>query len=193
MDFPADITLRKTRMKFWIDVQGCFVIQLSRFCVFFRKRLIILSHLQVLVKNFFQKLFLLFKKSVSSAKCELLYVVTQMKICQELFQLSFKIFFIFLRKMGFSCTTDIIISQQYMWVKLFLNKFYFSKKTLYTVLFLYFSFPTCSFTLIYCYFFIIIIDKSTTSFTKCKNDSAFLLRDARGCRAIVPTLNYWKT
>ena len=41
----------------WINVQGCFVIQLSRFCVFFRKRLIILSHLQVLVKNFFQELF----------------------------------------------------------------------------------------------------------------------------------------
>ena len=80
-----------------------------------------------------------------------------------------------------------------MWVKLFLNNFYFSKKTLYTVLFLYFSLPTCSFALIYCYFFIIIIDKSTTSFTKCKNDSAFLLRDTQGCRAIVPTLDYWKT
>ena len=29
----------------WINVQGCFVIQLSRFYVFFRKRLIILSRL----------------------------------------------------------------------------------------------------------------------------------------------------
>ena len=50
---------------------------------------------------------------------------------------------------------------------------------LYTVLFLYFSFPLCSFALIYCYFFIIIIDKLTISFTKFKNASAFLLRDAR--------------
>ena len=36
-----------------------------------------------------------------------------------------------------------------------------------------------SFALIYCYFFIIIIDKLTISFTKFKNASAFLLRDAR--------------
>ena len=69
-----------------------------------------LSHLQVLVKNFFQELFLLFKKFVLSVKCEFLYIITQIKICQELFQLSFKILFIFLRKMGFSCATDIIIS-----------------------------------------------------------------------------------
>ena len=60
----------------WINVQGCFVIQLSRFYVFFRKRLIILSHSQALVKNFFQELFLLFKKSVLAVKCELLYVIT---------------------------------------------------------------------------------------------------------------------
>ena len=50
---------------------------------------------------------------------------------------------------------------------------------LYTVLFLYFSFPLCSFALIYWYFFIIIVDKLTISFTKFKNASAFLLRDAR--------------
>ena len=36
-----------------------------------------------------------------------------------------------------------------------------------------------SFALICCYFFIIIIDKLTVSFTKFKNASAFLLRDAR--------------
>ena len=36
----------------------------------------------------------------------------------------------------------------------------------------------CSFALIYCYFFIIIIDELTISFTKFKNASAFLLRDA---------------
>ena len=69
----------------WINVQGCFVIQLSRFCVFFRKRLIILSHLQIFVKNFFQKLFLLFKKFVLFVKCEFLYVITQFLICQEVF------------------------------------------------------------------------------------------------------------
>ena len=69
----------------WINVQGCFVIQLSRFCIFFRKRLIILSHLQVLVKNFFSKTFFFFKKSVLSFKCELLYIITQLLICQEVF------------------------------------------------------------------------------------------------------------
>ena len=58
----------------WINVQGCFVIQLSRFCVFFRKRLIILSHLQVLVKNFFSKTFFFFKKSVLSFKKSLTHI-----------------------------------------------------------------------------------------------------------------------
>ena len=110
MDFPADITLRKTRMKFELNVQGCFVIQLSRFYVFFRKRLIILSHSQVFVKNFFQELFRLFKKSVLSVKCELLYIITQFSICQEVFSFSFKILVIFLSKMSFSCATHIILS-----------------------------------------------------------------------------------
>ena len=49
----------------WINVQGCFVIQLSRFCVFFRKRLIILSHSHVFVKNFFQELFLFLRSPFS--------------------------------------------------------------------------------------------------------------------------------
>ena len=110
MDFPADITLRKTRMKFELNVQGCFVIQLSRFYVFFRKRLIILSHSHIFVKNFFQELFLLFKKSVLAVKCELLYVITWFSICQEVFSFSFKILVIFLLKMSFSCATHIILS-----------------------------------------------------------------------------------
>ena len=94
----------------WINVQGCFVIQLSRFYVFFRKRLIILSHSQVLVKNFFQELFRLFKKSVLSVKCELLYIITQFSICQEVFSFSFKILVIFLSKMSFSCATHFMLS-----------------------------------------------------------------------------------
>ena len=94
----------------WINVQGCFVIQLSRFCVFFRKRLIILSHSHIFVKNFFQELFLLFKKSVLAVKCELLYIITWFSICQEVFSFSFKILVIFLLKMSFSCATHIILS-----------------------------------------------------------------------------------
>ena len=94
----------------WINVQGCFVIQLSRFCVFFRKRLIMLSHSHIFVKNFFQELFLLFKKSVLAVKCELLYIITWFSICQEVFSFSFKILVIFLLKMSFSCATHIILS-----------------------------------------------------------------------------------
>ena len=43
----------------WINVQGCFVIQLSRFCVFFflRHNFFILSHSEVFVKNFFNLFF----------------------------------------------------------------------------------------------------------------------------------------
>ena len=136
MDFPADITLRKTRMKFELTfkvvllfsyqgfVSFFFVTQLlyfisfRSFCQelfyfavsFFRKRLIILSHSHIFVKNFFQELFLLFKKSVLAVKCELLYIITWFSICQEVFSFSFKILVIFLLKMSFSCATHIILS-----------------------------------------------------------------------------------
>ena len=41
----------------WINVQGCFVIQLSRFLAFSCESFYILSHHFILVKNFFKKLF----------------------------------------------------------------------------------------------------------------------------------------
>ena len=41
----------------WINVQGCFVIQLSRFLAFSYESFYILSHHFILVKNFFKKLF----------------------------------------------------------------------------------------------------------------------------------------
>ena len=43
----------------WINVQGCFVIQLSRFCVvlFLWHNFFILSHSEVFVKNFFNLFF----------------------------------------------------------------------------------------------------------------------------------------
>ena len=44
----------------WINVQGCFVIQLSRFLAFSYESFYILSHHFILVKNFFKKLFFIF-------------------------------------------------------------------------------------------------------------------------------------
>ena len=41
----------------WINVQGCFVIQLSRFLAFSCESFYILSHHFILVKNFLKKLF----------------------------------------------------------------------------------------------------------------------------------------
>ena len=94
----------------WINVQGCFVIQLSRFLAFSCESFYILSHHFILVKNFFKKLFSSSFEDFCFSWCELLYVITWFSICQEVFSFSFKIFIIFLLKMSFSCATHIILS-----------------------------------------------------------------------------------
>ena len=94
----------------WINVQGCFVIQLSRFLAFSYESFYILSHHFILVKNFFKKLFSSSFEDFCFSWCELLYVITWFSICQEVFSFSFKILVIFLLKMSFSCATHIILS-----------------------------------------------------------------------------------
>ena len=94
----------------WINVQGCFVIQLSRFLAFSYESFYILSHHFILVKNFLKKLFSSSFEDFCFLRCELLYVITWFLICQEVFSFSFKILVIFLLKMSFSCATHIILS-----------------------------------------------------------------------------------
>ena len=94
----------------WINVQGCFVIQLSRFLAFSYESFYILSHHFVLVKNFFKKLFSSSFEDFCFSWCELLYINTWFLICQEVFSFSFRILVIFLSKMSFSCATHIILS-----------------------------------------------------------------------------------
>ena len=94
----------------WINVQGCFVIQLSRFLAFSYENFYILSHHFILVKNFFKKLFSSSFEDFCFLRCELLYIITWFLICQEVFSFSFKILVIFLLKMSFSCATHIILS-----------------------------------------------------------------------------------
>ena len=94
----------------WINVQGCFVIQLSRFLAFSCESFYILSHHFILVKNFFKKLFSSSFEDFCFLRCEFLYIITWFLICQEVFSFSFKILVIFLLKMSFSCATHIILS-----------------------------------------------------------------------------------
>ena len=58
MDFPADITLRKTRMKFELTFKVVLLFSYQGFKLsFFHESFYILSHHFILVKNFFKKLF----------------------------------------------------------------------------------------------------------------------------------------
>ena len=54
MDFPADITLRKTRMKFELTFKVVLLFSYQGFVLFFfRHNFFILSFSEVFVKNFF--------------------------------------------------------------------------------------------------------------------------------------------
>ena len=68
----------------WINVQGCFVIQLSRFC--FHVKAFIFYHIAFyLSRTFLKTFFHLLFEDFCSLRCELLYVITQFLICQEVF------------------------------------------------------------------------------------------------------------
>ena len=66
----------------WINVQGCFVIQLSMFLAFSCESFYILSHRFILVKNFLKKLFSSSFEDFRFLRCELLYIITWFLICQ---------------------------------------------------------------------------------------------------------------
>ena len=93
MDFPADITLRKTRIKFELTFKVVLLFSYQGFA-FMRNLLYFITSVfvcQELFKNFFHLLF----EDFCSLRCELLYVITRYLICQELFNflLRFSSFF----------------------------------------------------------------------------------------------------
>ena len=54
MDFPADITLRKTRMKFELTFKVVLLFSYQGFCFLLRKLLYSITSTLCLVKNFFK-------------------------------------------------------------------------------------------------------------------------------------------
>ena len=108
------------------------VIKVSLSCESFY----ILSHRLLFVKNFFQLLFWsclvflfrLFQKKLFFYVVQLLYLITHVLSCQELFHLSEDFLSDFFQINVLSCATYVIISQQYNYVKLFLIFFLFWKK-----------------------------------------------------------------
>ena len=79
MDFPADITLRKTRMKFELTFKVVLLFSYQGFvCSFLRHNFFILSHSEVFVKNFFYFAVSFFRK-------QLVHFIILFQECQVLF------------------------------------------------------------------------------------------------------------
>ena len=110
MDLPADITLRKTRMKFELTFKVVLLFSYQGFKLSLSKAFIFYHTTLFLSRTFFKKLFSSSSEDFCFSWCELLYVITWFSICQEVFSFSFKILVIFLSKMSFSCATHIILS-----------------------------------------------------------------------------------
>ena len=102
MDFPADITLRKTRMKFELTFKVVLLFSYQGFA--FMRSFYILSHRLLFVKNFFKFFqllfrsyltffFYLFQKKLFFYVVQLLHLITHVLSCQELFFIYLKIFF----------------------------------------------------------------------------------------------------
>ena len=93
MDFPADITLRKTRMKFELTfkVVLLFSYQGFKLSFFFAKAFIFYHITSFLSRTFSKKTFSsFFEDFCFFLRCELLYINTRFLICQEVFNFLFK-------------------------------------------------------------------------------------------------------
>ena len=81
----------------WINVQGCFVIQLSRFC--FHVKAFIFYHIAFyLSRTFLKTFFHLLFEDFCSLRCELLYVITCHLICQDFFNFLLRFLSFFFQK-----------------------------------------------------------------------------------------------
>ena len=102
MDFPADITLRKTRMKFELTFKVVLLFSYQGFA-FMRKLLYFItstfvcqelfSSFQLLFWSHLAFFFYLFQNKLFFYVAQLLYLITHALSCQELFFIYLKIFF----------------------------------------------------------------------------------------------------
>ena len=96
MDFPVDITLRKTRMKFELTFMVVLLFSYQGFA-FMRKLLYFITSLSI-CQELFQKIFHLLFKGFCSLRCELLYVITCYLICQDFFNFLLRFLSFFFQK-----------------------------------------------------------------------------------------------
>ena len=91
MDFPADITLRKTRMKFELTFKVVLLFSYQGFQLSFFAKAFIFYHITSFLSRFFLKnFFIFFRRFLLFLRCELLYINTRFLICQEVFNFLFK-------------------------------------------------------------------------------------------------------
>ena len=129
MDFPADITLRKTRMKFELTFKVVLLFSYQGFA-FMRKLLYSITSTfvcQELFSSFFNFFFeaILFSSSIFLGEVVLLCRATFISyhtcfiLSRTFFHLSEDFLSDFFQSNVFSCATYIILSQQHNYVKHF--------------------------------------------------------------------------
>ena len=134
MDFPADITLRKTRMKFELTFKVVLLFSYQGFA-FMRKLLYFITSTFVCqelfqVFNFFFEVILLsssisFRISCSFMSCNFYILSHMFYLVKNFFHLSEDFLSDFFQINVFSCATYVILSQQHNYVKLFYYFFFF--------------------------------------------------------------------
>ena len=137
MDFPADITLRKTRMKFELTFKVVLLFSYQGFA-FMRKLLYFITSTFVCQElfssffNFFRSyltfFFYLFQKKLFFYVVQLLYLITHVLSCQELFFIYLKIFFPISFKSMCSHVQRILYYHNNIITSSFFNIFLFCKK-----------------------------------------------------------------
>ena len=127
----------------WINVQGCFVIQLSRFC--FHAKAFIFYHIDSCLSrtflsffSFFSEAILLpssisFRGSCSFMSCNFYILSHMFYLVKNFFHLSEDFLSDFFQINVFSCATYVILSQQHNYVKLFYYFFFFTKSAGYYI------------------------------------------------------------
>ena len=143
MDFPADITLRKTRMKFELTFKVVLLFSYQGFA-FMRKLLYFITSTficQELFSSFFNFFFeaillsssIFFRRSCSFMSCNFYILSHMFYLVKNFFHLSEDFLSDFFQINVFSCATYVILSQQHNYVKLFYYFFFFTKSAGYYI------------------------------------------------------------
>ena len=144
MDFPADITLRKTRMKFELTFKVVLLFSYQGFA-FMRKLLYFITSTfvcQELFSSFFQLLFwshlafffYLFQKKLFFYVVQLLYLITHVSSCQELFSFIWRFSFRFLSNQCVLMCNVCYLIIEFVLRQVFFHFFIFSFRTFIYVL-----------------------------------------------------------